>query len=122
MVTSQRQLDRKSSNFVIFAISAGVAMATAALAYQPDLGAAQSTEPSIRIVEPLRMSARCLEADRATVGQIEPLLQRNAPADGPVLERALHTLNVARRHCQYDWEERGLKDYQWLSRWLSAHR
>jgi hypothetical protein len=106
---------------VILAVSATVAIAVGALAYQPSLDV-QSTDRAVGIAEPVRVSPRCLEADRAGVAQLAAFLERNGPADAPVLERAIHTLNVARRHCLYDWNGRGLKDYELLSRWLSEHR
>jgi hypothetical protein len=71
--------------------------------------------------EPAPTSAPCREADRTAVDQLAAFLERNGPTDAPVLERAIHTLNLARRHCFYDWDGRGLDDYQWLSRWLSEH-
>src|SRR3990170_6105848 len=112
--------DRRSSNLVIFDGSAAVAIAFAVLAHQPILDV-PNTDREARILEPARVSPRCREADRATVAQLAALLDRNSPTDAPILERAIHTLNVARRHCLYDWDGRGLEDYRWLSRWLSEH-
>lgn len=120
MATSDRRFDRRFSNLTIFAASTAVAVAVAVLTYQPvsDTG---STARDARTAEPVGLSPRCQEADRASVAQLAALLQRNGPADAPILERAIHTLNVARRHCLYDWEGRGQEDYQWLSRWLSEN-
>ena len=110
MATGGGRFDRRFSNLAIFAVSAAVAVAVAILAYQP-----------ARTAEPVRLSQRCQEADRASVAQLTDLLQRNRPGDAPILERAVHTLNTARRHCLYDWEGRGFEDYEWLRRWLSEH-
>src|SRR5262245_44648410 len=115
------RLDRRSTNLVILAVSTAVAIAVGVLTYQPAFEA-QGTDRDARIAKPVRASPRCLEADRASVAQLASLLERNGPADAPILERAIHTLTVARRHCLYDWEGRGLDDYQWLSSWLSEHR
>lgn len=120
MPAGDRRFDRRSSNLVIFAVSAAVAIAVAVLAYQPTLDAS-NTGRADRIVEPARLSPRCREADRASVAQLAAFLERNGPTDAPILERAIHTLNVARRHCLYNWDGRGLDDYQWLGRWLSEH-
>jgi hypothetical protein len=120
MPAEDRRFDRRSSNLVIFGVSAAVAIAVAVLAHQPTLDAS-NTDRAARIVEQARLSPRCQEADRATIAQLATFLERNSPTDAPVLERAIHTLNVARRHCLYDWDGRGLNDYQWLSRWLSEH-
>jgi hypothetical protein len=119
MATGDRRLDRRSSNLVILAVSAAVAIAVGVATFQPALDA-QGTDRDAR--KPVAASARCLEADRANAAQLAALVERNRPADAPILERAIHALNVARRHCLYDWEGRGLDDYQWLSRWLSQHR
>ena len=105
---------------MIIAVSSVVAIAVATFTYQPNLDA-QRTDRDTRIVEPIRALPRCLETDRASVAQLGALLERNGPADAPILERAIHTLKVARRHCLYDWEGRGLQDYEWLRRWLSDH-
>lgn len=120
MAAGDRRLDRRFSNLAIFAASAAVAVAVGVLAYQPvpDTG---NTAREARTAEPIRLSPRCQEADRASVAQLAALLERNGPADAPILERAIYTLNMARRHCLYDWEGRGLDDYQWLSRWLGEH-
>jgi hypothetical protein len=120
MSAGDRRFDRRSSNLVIFGVSAAVAVAVGVLAYQPALDV-PSADRAVRIVEPAPVSPRCREADRAIVAQFAAFLERNGPADAPVLERAIHALNVARRHCLYDWDGRGLDDYQWLSRWLSEH-
>jgi hypothetical protein len=119
MLAGDRRFDRRFSNLVIFGVSAAVAIAVAVLAYQPTLDV-PSADRAARIVEVASVSPRCREADRATVGQLAAFLERNGSADAPVLERAIHALNVARRHCLYDWD-RGLDDYQWLSRWLNEN-
>ena len=111
---------RRRANLAIVAVSTAVAIAVGILAYEPipdDQGAGRD----VRTAEPGHLSPRCQEADRASVAQLAALLQRNGPADAPIVERAIHTLNVARRHCLYDWDDRGLEDYQWLSRWLIEH-
>ena len=118
MATGDRRFDRRVSNLTIFAASTAVAIAVAVLAYQPAADAG-STTGGAQTAEPVRLSPRCQEADRASVSELANLLQRNRPGDAPILERAIHTLNVARRHCLYDWDGRGLADYQWLSRWLN---
>ena len=101
-------------------MSAAVAVVVAVLAYQPVLDTA-STARDARTAEPVVLSPRCQEADRASVAQFVNLLQQNRPGDAPILERAIHTLNTARRHCLYAWEGRGFEDYDWLRRWLSEH-
>ena len=111
---------KRASNLVIFGVSAAVAIAVAVLAWQPDLDAT-SIAVSTGTAEPARMSPRCQEVDRATVAQLAVVLERNGPTDAPLLERAIYTLNLARRHCLYDWEGRGLDDYERLGRWLSEH-
>ena len=120
MPTGDRRFDRRSSNLVIFGVAAAVAVAVGVLAYQPALDV-PNAERKDRIAEPTLASPRCREADRETVAQLAAFLERNRPADAPILEHAIHALNVARRHCLYDWDGRGLDDYQWLSRWLSEH-
>ena len=120
MAARERRLDPRSSNLAIFAVSAAVAIAVGVLAYQP-IPDVQSTDRDVGIVEPAGVSLRCLEADRASVAQLAPLLERNSPADAPILERANHTLSIARRHCLYGWDGRALEDYAWLTRWLSEH-
>jgi len=121
MPAGDRQFDRRSSHLLIFGVSAAVAVAVAVLVHQSTLEA-PNADRAAPIVEPASVSPRCREADRATVAQLTALLARNGPTDAPILERAIHALNVARRHCFYDWEGRGLEDYQWLGRWLSEHR
>jgi len=117
--TRNSRFDGRSSNFLIFAVSAGVALAVAFFTYQPSPDVAE-IEREARAGETVRASPRCLEADRAIVAQLASVLQRNNATDAAILERAIHTLNVARRHCLYTWDGRGLEDYQWLDRWLSA--
>ena len=109
---------KRVSNLVVFGVSAVVTAAVALLAYQPDLDTA-SIALSTGTVWPAPMSAPCRQADRTAVDQLAAFLERNGPTDAPVLERAIYTLNLARRHCLYEWDGRGLQDYQWLSRWLS---
>jgi hypothetical protein len=114
--------DRRSSKLMIFDGSAAVAIAVAVavLAHQPILDV-PNTDREARILEPARVSPRCREADRATVAQLAAFLERNSPTDAPILERAIHTLNMTRRHCLCEWDGRGLEDYRWLSCWLSEH-
>lgn len=120
MAIGDGRADRRVSNLTIFAASAAVAIAVAVLAWQPDLDGG-SIALSTGTAQPGLTSARCREADRTAVDQLAAFLERNGPTDAPVLERALHTLNLARRHCLYDWDSRGLDDYRWLGRWLSEH-
>jgi hypothetical protein len=117
MATSDRRLHRRSSNPAIFAVSTAVAIAVGILAYQP-MADVHGTDGDVGTVEAVGASPRCLEADRANVAQIAALLQRNGAADAPILERAIHVLTLARRHCLYGWKERSLADYERLSRWL----
>jgi hypothetical protein len=118
MAASDRRLDPRSSNLLIFAVSAAVAIAVGVLTYQP-IPDVQSADRTAGIAEPMGASPRCREADRASVAQLAAILERNGPADAPILERANHTLSIARRHCLYGWQERALEDYAWLTRWLS---
>jgi len=120
MAASDRRLDPRSSNLLIFAVSIAVAIAVGVLTYQP-IPDIQNTDRAAGIAEPMGASPRCREADRAIVAQLAPLLERNSPADAPILERANHTLSIARRHCLYGWDGRALEDYAWLTRWLSEH-
>ncbi|SEP24216.1 hypothetical protein SAMN02990966_04639 [Rhodospirillales bacterium URHD0017] len=120
MAAGDRRFDRRISNLAIFAVSAAVAVAVAVVTYQPFLDSG-ITAREARTAEPFRLSPRCQEADRANVAQLVDLLQRNHPGDAPILERAIHALNTARRHCLYDWEGRGFEDYEWLRRWLNEH-
>ena len=119
MQTGNRRLDRRSQNFVTLAVSTAVAIAVGVLTYEP-ASDAQGGQREARIVQPAPVSPRCREADRAGVAHLAAFLERNGSADAPILERAIHTLNVARRHCLYDWD-RGLDDYQKLSRWLNEN-
>jgi len=120
MAIGSGRFDRRISNLTIFTASAAVAVAVAVLAWQPDLDAA-AMALNTGTTWPVSLSPHCREADRAAVAQLAVLLERNGPADAPILERAVYTLNLARRHCLYDWEGRGLDDYQWLNRWLGEH-
>ena len=121
MATGNRRFGLWSSNLVIFAVSAAVAIAVGVITYQPILDG-QSTDRDVGIGEAAGVSPRCREADRANVAQIAALLERNGPADAPLLERAIYTLGMARRHCLYGWNGRALEDYEWLKRWLSEQR
>ena len=119
MEAGDRRLDSRSKNLVILAVSTAVAMAVGVLTHQPVVDA-QGGERAERIMQPAPVSPRCREADRTSVAQLAAFLERNGSGDAPILERAIHALNVARRHCLYDWD-RGQDDYQWLSRWLSEN-
>lgn len=116
MPAGDRRFDRRSSSLMIFGGSAAVAIALLAFQPAPD---APRTDRTVR-VDTASLSPSCREADRATVAQLAAFLERNGPTDAPILERAIYTLNVARRHCSYDWG-RGLDDYRWLGRWLSEN-
>lgn len=108
------------SKLVIVGASAGMAAAVAVLAFQPDLDSG-SIALSTGTVGPVPMPAPCRQADRTAVTQLAAFLERNGPTDAPVLERAIHTLILARQHCFSEWDGRGLEDYEWLSHWLSEH-
>lgn len=118
MATADRRFDQRSSNLVIFAVSAAVAIAVGVLTYQP-IPDVPSTDRNVGTVELAGASSRCQAADQASVAQLAALLERNSPAGAAILERANHTLGIARRHCLYGWHERALEDYTWLGRWLS---
>lgn len=118
MAIADRQSDRGSSNLGIFAISTAVAIAVGPLTYQP-IPDVYGTDRDAGAAELADASSRCHEADQASVAQLAPLLARNGPADAAIVERANHTLGIARRHCLYGWQERALEDYAWLRRWLS---
>jgi hypothetical protein len=111
MATTDRRFQPKSSNWLIFAVSTAVAIAVGVMTYQPvrDVGNVESDVAS----------PACLEADRESVARLAALLERNGPAHTAVLERANHTLSVARRHCLYGWQGRALEDYEWLRQWLN---
>jgi hypothetical protein len=111
---------KRISDLMIFGGAAGMAAAVAVLAFQPDLGSG-SIALSIGAVGPVPMSAPCRQADRTAVTQLAAFLERNGPTDAPVLERAIHTLILARQHCFSEWDGRGPEDYEWLNRWLSEH-
>ena len=119
MEAGDRRWDRRSQNLVILAASSVAATAVGVLTYQP-ASDASGGERVATIAQPAPVSPSCREADRASVAQLAAFLERNATADAPILERAIHTLNIARRHCLYDGG-RGVDDYQWLSRWLSEN-
>jgi hypothetical protein len=117
---SGRRFDWRFSNIAIFTVSAAVAVGVAVLTYQPVIDTG-GTVRGARTAERAPLSPRCQEADRASIAQLGDLLQRNRPRDAAILERAIHALNTARRHCLYDWEGRGFEDCEWLRRWLSKH-
>lgn len=102
------------------ALLAGAALALAFLAFRPILDA-ESAAHNVRKAEPIRLSLRCQETDRASAAQLAHFLQRNLPEDAPILERATNALNIARRHCLRDWEERAIENYEWLRRLLNDH-
>jgi len=108
------------SKLVIFGFCAAAAVAAAILAGQADLDGGSSALGT-RSVPLVPISAPCRQADHTAVDQLATFLNRNAPTDAPVLERAIHALNIARRHCLYEWDRRGLEDYEWLNRWVSEH-
>jgi len=120
MAATDRRSDPRSSNLLIFGVSAAVAIAVGVFAYQP-LPDIHNADRHVGTVEQAGVSLRCREADRAIVARLAPLLERNSPADAPIVERANHTLSIARRHCLYGWDGRALEDYAWLTRWLSEH-
>jgi hypothetical protein len=66
--------------------------------------------------------SNCLAADRASVALLIPLMTRNNPNDIAMLERAIHGLNVVRRHCQYGWVGPAMDNYRWLQSWVEDHR
>lgn len=108
------------SKLVIVGAPAGMAATVAVLAFQPDLDTG-SIALSTGTVGPVPMPAPCRQADRTAVTQLAAFLERNGATDAPVLERAIHTLILARQHCFSEWDGRGLEDYEWLSHWLSEH-
>jgi len=118
MATSDRRFHPRSSNLLIFAVSAVVAIAVAVMTYQPILEV-PSVDRDLGVVEPGGVSRACQEADRESVARLAALLERNSPAHAAILERANYTLGIARRHCLYGWQGRALEDYQWLGRWLN---
>jgi hypothetical protein len=67
-------------------------------------------------------SRACQEADHARVAQLVHILERNQPTDAAVLERAVYSLNIARRHCLYGWSDIAEEQYAWLNQWLEEHR
>ena len=64
----------------------------------------------------------CQDADRASVAELVRVLERNRSTDAPVLERAVHALTVARRHCLYGWNDLASEQYAGLDRWLADNR
>jgi hypothetical protein len=117
-VASGERRPEQWSNMVLFAVPVVAAIAVYAVTAEPSADI-QGANREVGIVQPVRASPRCLEIDRATVIQLTTLLDRNGSADGPILERAIYTLNQARRHCVYGWDDRAFADYEWLRRWLS---
>ena len=61
-------------------------------------------------------------ADRARVTQLIAILERNRPAEAPVIERAVDGLDLARRHCMFGWNDEASELYDWLGQWLDEHR
>ena len=118
MATSYRRFHPRSSNLLIFAVSSAVAIAVAVITYQP-VFEVPGADRDVGVVEPGGVSLACREADRESVARLAALLERNGPAHEAILERANHTLSIARRHCLYGWQERALEDYQWLRQWLN---
>jgi len=81
--------------------------------------AADSVEPA---AASFVSTPACQDADRASVAQLVGVLERNRSADAPVLERAVHALTTARRHCLYGWNDMASAQYDWLDRWLAENR
>jgi hypothetical protein len=81
--------------------------------------AAETVEPP---VASFVSTPACQDADRASIAELAQVLERNRSTDAPVLERAVHALNIARRHCLYGWNELASEQYDWLDRWLAEHR
>jgi hypothetical protein len=83
---------------------------------------AQRWTPAEAAASAGELDPRCLAADRAHVALLVPLLTRGAQKDIAILDRAIHALNVARRHCQYGWVEPAMDNYRWLADWIESHR
>jgi hypothetical protein len=94
------------------------AVAALAPTLAPDWLAEQATFTAER---PTDRDPRCSDADRAAVARLQPLLGRTGKADGYVVDRALHALDIARTHCSHGWAETGLGNYAWLERWIEAN-
>ena len=86
MAPNERRFERWS-NVVMFAVPAVVAIAVAAVTAESSRDF-QSTNRDVGVAEPVPVPPRCLEIDRAIVVQLTALLERNGPADAPILERA----------------------------------
>jgi len=67
-------------------------------------------------------TATCALADGDATRLLQPLMVRNAPNDAVVLERAVHALNIARKHCAYGWTDTALGNYAWIERWVAENR
>lgn len=117
---NDRRFFRWSSGLAILAACTVAAIAVVAIRANP-FGTFEGPVRSAG-TEQLYASPRCREVDRANVARLTAILERNGPADAPILERAIATLNTARRHCFYGWDGRGLKDYESLGGWLSEQR
>jgi len=87
---------------------------SAAVIFVADLGEAA--------VEPDAPYQQCQHVDRARVAQLVDILERNRPTDAPVLERAVDGLNLARRDCQYGWNDNASRQYSWLKDWLDEQK
>jgi hypothetical protein len=62
----------------------------------------------------------CQDADRTSLAPLVQMLERNRSTDAAALERAVHALNIARRHCLYGWNDLASQQYDWLDRWLAG--
>ena len=78
--------------------------------------------PSEVTTERVVPSAICQEVDRKAITHLVTILERNRPNDASVIERSIHALNIARRHCLYGWNDIASEQYQWLESWLDEHR
>jgi len=72
--------------------------------------------------DPRSSAHECQDTDSARVAQLIEILKRNQPADAGVLERAVYTLNIARRHCLYGWNDIASEQYDWLKHWLDEQK
>jgi hypothetical protein len=81
--------------------------------------AADTSEPP---VASFVSTPACQDADRASLALLVQLLERNRSTDAPVLERAVHALTIARRHCLYGWNDLASQQYDRLDRWLAENR
>lgn len=115
MLPISRAIPWRTCGLTLFAL-AGIAIAAGSMVDDQQLPRIATPQ------EPVVVSSACEQADRASLPRLVRLLERNRPSDVIVLERAIHALNIARRHCQYGWTERGLEDYRWLDGWLIDHQ